>query len=44
MIRNSSKVKALKGQIDTNNEKNKMITRADLILYWPALFLLWDIK
>ena len=44
MIRVSSKVKALTGKIDTNNENDKMITGAGLILFWPALFFLGGTK
>ena len=40
MVRVSSKVKALTGKIDTNNENDKMITGAGLILFWPALSFL----
>ena len=44
MIRVSSKVKALTGKIDSNNENDKMITGAGLILFWPALFFLGGTK
>ena len=44
MIRVSSKVKTLTGKIDTNNENDKMITGAGLILFWPALFFLGGTK
>ena len=44
MIRVSSKVKALTGKIDTNNENDKMITGAGIILFWPALFFLGGTK
>ncbi len=44
MIRVSSKVKALTGKIDTNNENDKMITGAGMILFWPALFFLGGTK
>ena len=40
MVRVSSKVKALTGKIDTNNENDKMITGAGLILFWPPCFFL----
>ena len=40
MVRVSSKVKALTGKIDTNNENDKMITGAGMILFWPALFFI----
>ena len=44
MVRVSSKVKALTGKIDTNNENDKMITGAGIILFWPALFFLGGTK
>ena len=44
MIRVSSKVKALTGKIDTNNENDRMITGAGIILFWPALFFLASTK
>ena len=44
MVRVSSKVKALTGKIDTNNENDKMITGAGMILFWPALFFLGGTK
>ena len=44
MVRVSSKVKALTGKIDTNNENDKMITGAGVILFWPALFFLGGTK
>ena len=44
MIRVSSKVKALTGKIDTNNENDKIITGAGIILFWPALFFLGGTK
>ena len=40
MVTVSSKVKELTGKIDSNNENDKMITRAGLILFWAALFFL----
>ena len=44
MVTVSSKVKALTGKIDSNNENDKMITGTVLILFWPALFFLGGTK
>ena len=44
MIIVSSKVKPLTGKIDTNNENDKIITGADHILFWPAIFFLGGTK
>ena len=44
MIRVSSKVKSLTGELDENKENDQMITGAGIILFWPALFFLGGTK
>ena len=44
MLRVSSKVKSLTGELDENKENDQMITGAGLILFWPALFFIGGTK
>ena len=44
MIRVSTKVKSLTGELDENKENDQMITGAGLILFWPALFFIGGTK
>ena len=44
MLRVSSKVKSLTGELDENKENDQMITGAGLIIFWPALFFIGGTK
>ena len=44
MIRVSTRVKSLTGELDENKENDQMITGAGLILFWPALFFIGGTK
>ena len=44
MIRVSTKVRTLTGELDENKENDQMITGAGIILFWPALFFIGGTK
>ena len=44
MQRVSGKVRTLTGQLDKNNENDKVATGVSLILFWPAVFFLGGTK
>jgi hypothetical protein len=44
MQRVSGKVRTLTGQLDKNNENDKLATGVSLILFWPAVFFLGGTK
>ena len=44
LLRVSGKVRTLTGQLDKNNENDKVTTGVSLILFWPAVFFLGGTK